>query len=297
MLATIFLIAIGASKIQDGELLVGNLVAISIFSGRLFNTARLSKVLYNVYMLKSCFDRLDKFSQQKLENISQSKELSNVNTIVCENIKFSFVSSQPILQGVNLEIGKDLVYIQGDGSSGKTTLFNNLAKIREPESGKILINGLDSKTFNESEIRKRIHFCCSEQAFFSGTIADNLFLCNKKIGSELFDEVLDLLDLKSRMLRSNITINQFIGGQLKLPFSFSVMQLMKICRTLISNADIFVFDDPFVGLDANTIKLVENNLIKFCRKYGKGLCIISSKPCVNKFDRVFVLKNGVINPA
>lgn len=295
MLATVFLIAIGASKIQNGNLLVGNLVAISIFSGRLFSTARLSRVLYNIYMLKSCFDKLDRFSKQNIENQQNPRALKKVDSIACENLTFSFVKDHPILAGVNLTLNQDLVYIQGDGSSGKTTLFNNLAKIRIPESGKVLVNGLDSSNFNESDIRKKIHFCCSEQAFFSGTIADNLFLCDKTIGSELLDEVLELLDLKSRMLRSNIRLNQVLGGQLKLPFSFSVMQLLKICRTLISNADIFVFDDPFVGLDAKTVKHVEKALVDFCRKYGKGLCIISSKPAALKFDRSFVLQDGIVS--
>ena len=294
MVATILLIAIGASKIQDGNLLVGNLVAISIFSGRLFNTARLSRVLYNVYMLKASFDKLDRFSKQNMENTQKTATLKHAETITCKNVHFAFIEHQPILSGVNLDIGSNTTYIQGDGSSGKTTLFNNLAKIRIPQQGKILINGLDSYNFNEQDIRDRVHFCCSEQAFFSGTIADNLFLGQKDQNHDLLSEVFDLLGLKERMLKSNIKLNQMLGSQLKLPFSFSNVQLLKICRALISKADILVFDDPFVGLDEKTIKHVEKAILDFCKKYQKGLCIISSKPTKQKFDQLFYLKNGVL---
>lgn len=292
MVATIFLISVGAKQIEQGNLLVGNLVAISIFSGRLFSTARLCKTLYNFRLLKICFDKLYLFSKQKKENISSNPIPEEINSIVCKDFCFSYFKDQPVLKDINLCIGKNMTYINGNGGSGKTTLFYCLAMIRTPVAGSLLINNFDHKNFREKDIRDKIHFSCSEQAFFSGTIAENLFL-GKNVNSKVLDEVLEALDLKRRMLKSGLKFDQVIGGQLKLPFSFSIIQLLKITRALISEAQIIIFDDPFVGLDDMTTKRAEQAIFDFCVKYKKGLCIISSKqPSLKSYDQYLVLDEG-----
>lgn len=295
MIATIFLVSLGAIYIKNGDLLVGNLVAVSIFSGRLFNTARISKVLYSLYMIKTCFKKLETFSKIKLENNEKSAKIPDIKKISCTKLQFKFLENYPILKDVSFEIKRgESTFIFGNGSSGKTTLFNILAKIRVPQNGSIAINDLDSNNYSEASLRKKVHFCCSEQAFFSGTIADNLFLGKKDIDKNLLDESLDLLGLKPRMLKSNITFNKSLGGQLKLPFSTTNVQLLKICRALISGAEFFVFDDPFVGLDEDNARIVENAMKTFAKKYNVGICVLSKRKALTNFDHNFSLKDGVL---
>lgn len=293
MIASILLIAAGASLIEQGELLVGNLVAISIFSGRLFNTARLSRTLYNIKNLKHCFEKLDKFVDQASEVKRKYPIPQTIESYTCKNIHFFYLKNVPILKGINLELGAYQTFIEAKGSSGKTTLFNILALLYVPIKGKILVNGVSTENYNDEEIREKIHFSCSDPAFFSGTISENIFLENKP-ESALLDEVLETLNLKPRILKSGITFNQILGGQLKLPFSFSNMQLLKIARALLSNANIYVFDDPFVGLDEETADLTERAISNFCQRHKKGLCIISSRKPKLSYNYTYKLDNGVL---
>lgn len=141
-----------------------------------------------------------------------SLELSSFNQLSCINLKinFSFVGniqlkdvcfnfpSRPnvnILNNVNLKIQSNTVTaIVGRSGSGKSTIASLLLRFYEPQSGSVLLDGVDIKELNLKWVRNHVAAVSQEPVLFSGTIRDNILYGLKSnedvnLANDLFDRV------------------------------------------------------------------------------------------------------------
>ncbi len=215
-----------------------------------------------------------------------------------ENIKKSFSQANQkieVLKGANLKIKKgQMASLIGPSGSGKTTILQIAGLLDTPNSGKILINGIDASKADD-EVRTKIRknhigfvyqshhllpeFSALENAalplLIQGKNKDEAFAAAKKILEEV--ELEDRFDHKP---------SQLSGGQ---------QQRVAIARALISRPSLILADEPTGNLDAGIAAKVFEILQRLVKTYEIGCLVVTHNlDLAQKSDKIFTIKSGAI---
>ncbi|HEX7588964.1 MAG TPA: ABC transporter ATP-binding protein, partial [Anaerolineae bacterium] len=170
-----------------------------------------------------------------------------------QDVTFSYHGAeQPALSNISFcaSPGKVTAIIGGTGS-GKSTLVNLIPRFYDVDSGKILVDGVETREMSQEYLRAKIGFVPQKAVLFTGTVNDNLRY-GKEDASENeirhAAEVAQASDFIKQMPEGyDSTIAQ--GGT---NVSGGQMQRLSIARALVRKPEIYVFDDTFSALDFKT---------------------------------------------
>jgi heme exporter protein A len=158
------------------------------------------------------------------------------------------------LQGVSLTVKKgESLVIFGPNGAGKTTLIRVLATLINPDSGRILINGLDLKE-DATEVKKKIGVVTHQTLLYDNLTAyENL---------RFYGRMFDVPDLEDRIRE----VAEQVGLQARLKdkvrtFSHGLQQRLSIARAIIHRPSILLLDEPETGLDQKALTLIQEDLL------------------------------------
>jgi ATP-binding cassette subfamily B protein len=185
----------------------------------------------------------------------------------------------PILRGCTLRISPgDRLVLEGESGGGKSTLVSLLVGLREPESGQLLIDGLDRRALGAEAWRKSIAAAPQfhENHVLAETFAFNLMMGRRKPPSprdlpeaEAICRELGLGEVLERMPAGLLQMVGETGWQL----SHGERSRLYIARALLQDADLVVLDESFAALDPVNLKLALECVLKRAR----SLLVISHR--------------------
>lgn len=198
-----------------------------------------------------------------------------------------------VLKQVNAEIRKgEFVGIVGDSGSGKTTLLNLIGGMDRVSKGSIIVAGKQISDFNDKQRtmyrRNQVGFIFQDYNLIQElTVYENIILPiqlkQKEIDEEKIDSFLSVLKLWEKK-------NSF-----PLHLSGGERQRVAILRSLLSEPDIILADEPTGNLDSKNTQLVIQLLQRFSNKQGKTILFVTHNAELTKMcDRVLVVKDGMI---
>jgi len=215
--------------------------------------------------------------------------------ISVENLSFEYEKGSPILNNINFEIEKgSLIAILGRNGCGKTTLLDCLLGLNEIKTGYIVVDGKRIDDYSPKEYAKKVAYV--EQNInlnIDYTVYEFIsFGRNPYIG--LFESLSEDDDQIIRKYASlchidhlfNKSINKISGGE---------RQLALICRALVQESEILIFDEPTSSLDfGNQYKLFA--LLKELQKNGKTIIFTTHNPnqVAELLADVIVIDNGCV---
>ena len=241
-------------------------------------------------------EEIDQLEGSKLKDDKIQKQISPgfERSIELKNISFQYQEGSNVLNDASLVIHKgQKVALIGKSGSGKTTILLILLQFLKPNSGKIILDGIeqgDSITF-----RNIFSYVSQSPYIMDGSIAENIAfgLTNGEINSEKIHRIIKDLDLEP-MIRS------FPGGlttqigEKGIKLSGGQRQRIAIARALYSDAEVLLFDEITNQLDKQTEKEIVNTLIKVAHQKRTILMITHHEHLLNEFDTVFSLEAGKI---
>lgn len=197
--------------------------------------------------------------------------------INASNLAFAYTpDAAKVLDGVNLSIrAGEQILLEGPSGGGKSTLASMLVGLRKPQSGLLLLNGLDRHTLGESWHQMttqapQFH----ENHILSGTLAFNLLMgrnwpaSNEELAeAQAICEDLGLGDLLARMPSGLMQMVGETGWQL----SHGERSRIFLARALLQKAQLTVLDESFAALDPETLKLC----LECARKRSNALLVIA----------------------
>lgn len=218
-----------------------------------------------------------------------------IESIEFRNVSFTYKGkSKQALYKVNCRFsGKEKIAIVGENGAGKSTFIKLLCRLYEPESGEILINGINIKDFSYQEYKEKISAIFQDYKLFSFSIAENIGLRDE------LEEACILKSLQQLGMKEIIAaLDQGIYTAVHKDFdahgfepSGGQGQKLAIARALYKDASIIVLDEPTAALDPraeNEIYNTFSNLVK-----GKLAIYISHRLSSTRFcDKILVLKEG-----
>ncbi|WP_159649542.1 methionine ABC transporter ATP-binding protein [Erysipelothrix aquatica] len=215
-----------------------------------------------------------------------------------QNVSKTFQTKQlnvHALQDVSFKVKPGEIFgVIGFSGAGKSTLVRCINLLERPESGKIIVNGIDVKSLNPRELRnERRKIGMIFQGFNllnSRTVYENIAFPLRYKGKtkhEIKDKVESLLELVGIADKRDVYPSQLSGGQ---------KQRVAIARALANDPDILLCDEATSALDPQTTQTILRLLKEVNERLGITIVIITHEMAVVKTvcDRVAVMENGHI---
>ncbi|MBS5928204.1 MAG: ABC transporter ATP-binding protein [Clostridium sp.] len=257
----------GKSSINN-DLPIGSLVAFINYLSQLLVALIIASLLFMNFTRAMV-------SAKRVENImNATSDVVFMNTsknaddirgdITFENVSFDYDETDGFeeyaLKDVNLHIKEgEFVGIIGATGSGKSTLVNLIPRFYDPTSGKVLLDGMDIRNYNEATLRKNISIVLQSATLFSGTVKSNI------VQGDL-DAVEDDITRAAKIAQAKEFIDRLPENYESIVYqrgnnlSGGQKQRISIARGLVGNPKILILDDSTSALDAKSESLVKKAL-------------------------------------
>jgi len=285
-MASQFIWGIGGILVLGEEMTYADFVTYFSYVGLCFGplnyfTSNLANALNNAM---NCAQRFYETMDTKPEVISTDGKVKIdkfKGEIELVNVNFSYTLNRPILKNVSMHINPgDQVGLVGHTGAGKSTIANLITRLYDPQSGKILIDGVDVKDIEISCLRKNMAIVSQEIFIFRGTVADNI-----RYGKPdaTFEEVVaaakaaNAHDFIMRMPNGYDTVVG-IGSR---AMSGGEQQRISIARAILLAPSILILDEATAAMDTETERMI-----------GKALdALVEGRTSISIAHRLSTLKN------
>lgn len=239
--------------------------------------------------------RLEEVLSYEPSVVNDPKGISAVgdtdSDIVFDGVSFGYAgAAKDAVSDVTVRVGRGMTTaIIGPTGSGKSTLVQMIPRFFDPTSGTVMYRGADIRDMDVRELRSRVAYASQRTMVMADTVYANIAMgtdvtreeaeeaCRLTLFSEVLARMPDGLDTK--MSRGGMNVS---GGQ---------KQRLSLARTICKDADIYVFDDCFSALDANTERTVRRNIMERLR--GKTVVMVAQKiNTIRDADSIVVMDKG-----
>lgn len=213
--------------------------------------------------------------------------------ITVENLSFRYSDSAPlVLSNVNLSVPRgSWLCITGPSGAGKTTLLNLVARLYDPTTGRVAVDGVDLRDVRQRELHTRVSMVPQEAQILSGTVRSNL-IYGVPGGAEpsRIMEVAKAADCHDFIMKLPVKYETVVGEK-GMTLSGGQRQRLSIARALMTNPDVILLDDCTSALDASTERKIQETLEKVMA--GKTAIIVSQRVSMAlRCDQIVVLEDG-----
>ncbi|WP_088894175.1 ABC transporter ATP-binding protein [Leptolyngbya ohadii] len=229
----------------------------------------------------------------ELEQPEAVRQYEFTGKVHFDRVSFGYDADRPVLKDINLLIQpKQTVALVGRSGSGKSTLVKLLFRYFDPQHGRILIDGQDTRQLDVTGYRRRLAIVHQEVDVFNGTLLDNLTYGNPHATPAEIEEACQIarVDEFVRLLPQGY---RTIVGERGVRLSGGQRQRLGIARALLMNPDVLVFDEATSSLDyesERSIQLAMRSIL------GTRTTIIIAHrlSTVREADQIVVLDQGQI---
>ncbi len=294
----ICVVTVGAITVSNGSYGFGAIIACTILSGKaLLPFAQLAQLLSRLNQISTGYKSLNELMKQPVEHSKESPYLNRgrlKGEIEFKDVSFSYPGQEGVaLDHVSFKVNSgERVAIVGRVGSGKTTVSKLITKLFVPDSGSILIDGIDILQLDPAEIRENIGMVSQEPWLIAGSIEQNILLGSPDATTE------DLLWAGKLCGVSGFTDEhpkgyKMLVGERGEGLSGGQRQSVTIARALVKKPPIFLFDEPTSAMDARSERALIENLQNH-RFEGTMIVITHRTSLLALVDRVLVIDNGKI---
>ena len=287
----------GASLIVADAMTIGALTVFLAYLTKFFKPVQdLAKMTNAIAQTSVALERIQAIldADSIIHEKAGARELTSARgEIVLENVAFGYDPKNPILRGVNFRIAPgQLVGIVGTTGGGKSTVVGLIPRFYDPDSGRVMIDGVDLKDYTKPSLRRQIGFVLQETVLFRGTIRDNIAYGRPNATEAEIIEAAKLAnahDFISAMPGGYGTL----VGERGLTLSGGQRQRIGIARAIIRNSPILILDEPTAALDTESERLVIEGLERLMK--GRTVITIAHRlSTIRDADKIIVLKDGVV---
>ncbi len=252
-------------------------------------SARYSVMQSSMASLERIFQLLD--VEPEPEEAIERREV--VGAVEFENVTFAYNPDDPVLKGLSFRVEPgERIALVGHTGAGKTTILKLLARMYEPQRGRILVDGVDIREFSRAELRRHIAFVLQDVFLFTGDIAYNIGLGRDDISQEEIESA-------ARTVHVDEFVRRLPDGyahevrERGLNFSVGERQLLSFARALAQRPQILLLDEATSSVDTETEVLIQDALHRLME--GKTSMVVAHRlSTIQDVDRIYVLHHGEI---
>ena len=185
----------------------------------------------------------------------------------------------------------EVVTVLGENGAGKTTLMKHFNGLLKPQQGRVLIDGVDTRTLSVAQLARKVAFVFqnADYQLFSENVEKELLFTLKNLG---FEE-----DSAKKRIDRTLKLLALEGYQGRSPFALSGGERKRVALASVICADpkMLILDEPTIGQDASQKRRLAR-LIEQFRKAGKTIFVVTHDVefAVQNFPRAILMAGGRI---
>ncbi|MBT8375495.1 MAG: ABC transporter ATP-binding protein/permease [Bacteroidia bacterium] len=286
----------GLSVVVNQVTTVGDLMAFIMFIPMLFrplnqiankfNTLQMGMVAADrVFKVLDTHSHIDDTGTRVADHFKGQLEFKDV--------RFSYVADTEVLKGISLSVEEgQTVAIVGATGAGKSTIINLLNRFYDINSGEILIDGIDIRSFTLNSLRNQIAVVLQDVFLFADTILNNITLQNEYITE---DDVITA----AKAIGIHDFISSLPGGyhynvkERGVMLSSGQRQLISFLRAYVTNPSILILDEATSSVDSYSEKLIQDATDTITK--GRTSIVIAHRlATIQQADKIIVMDAGQI---
>ena len=287
---------IGAYCVMQDEISVGELIAFQMIAGQLIAPVlRLVNMWQYFQQTRVSMERLADIMDEQPEpafNPNRTTLPSIHGEVFFDHVRFRYKpESSDVLQDVSIRIPPGMkVGIVGHSGSGKSTLTKLVQRLYVPDSGRVLIDGVDLAQVEPAWLRRQIGVVLQENFLFSGTIRENIGMAMPNATDEQILVAAKLAGADEFIRELPQGYDTFVGERGSL-LSGGQKQRISIARALLTDPQILIFDEATSALDYESEHIIMENLDQMSE--GRTMIMIAHRlSTVRGCQAIIVMDKG-----
>ena len=284
---------IGTIYAIGGVITVGQLQAFVRFIWQVNEPlTQVSQLSSQIQSALSAMDRIHEFIEYEEETDVEIKEMVFDGNVEFKDIRFGY-GKKEVLHGVSLEAKKgETVAIVGPTGSGKTTIVNLLMRFYDPNSGSIVIDGIDSININRRTLRDNIGMVLQDTWLFTGSIRENIRFSKPDATDEEIENACKYANADEFISTLPNGYDTVIDEEAD-NISQGEKQLLTIARAILKDLKVLILDEATSSIDTKTEKNIQDAMDYLME--GRTSFIIAHRlSTIKNADKILVLKDGNI---
>ena len=291
------ILLLGSFEVGQGWASPGTIMASITYTTQLLNGILMLVMLFqNISRGIASWKRVREVlhSKPELEDGTFDGKTNICGQIEFRNVSFSYPnSSQMVLKDINLTVRPgETVAVMGATGCGKSSLVNLIPRFYDVTSGAVLVDGVDVREYNQTELREKIAVALQKSELFSTSIAENIAWGQPGADVEAIRAAAKIAQAAD-FIESTPDGYETAVAERGMSLSGGQKQRISISRAILKNAEILIFDDSTSALDLKT----EANLYEALNRTNPDstkIIIAQRIASVRRADRIVVLENGTI---
>ena len=295
-LVTAGVLYFGARLVIEGNLTVGELVAFNILASRVSAPVlRLAQLWQDFHQARLSVARLGDILNTPAEptyNPGRAALPQIRGDIVFEHVTFRYrIDGPEVLHDVSFGApAGQIVGIVGPSGSGKSTLAKLIQRLYVPESGRVLVDGVDLAMVDTAWLRRQIGMVLQENVLFNRSVRDNIALADPAMPMERIIAAASLAGAHEFVLELPEGYDTIVGER-GSGLSGGQKQRIAIARALITDPRIVIFDEATSALDYESERIIQEHMTEIARR--RTVFIIAHRlSTVRRTDRILTVDRG-----
>jgi ABC-type bacteriocin/lantibiotic exporter with double-glycine peptidase domain len=289
------LLGIGGYLVISGELTLGQLVAAElVVSVAVSSFAKFSKSLETFYDLQAAIDKLEHLTGLPLERVSGEPVARRAGpaNLKIEDLSFNYDSQRPVIRNVFLDATAGAkIAIHGRGAAGKSTLLDLIFALRDPDGGRVELDGADLRHLSLDSIRQQV-MLLRDTEIFPGTVLDNVAMGAYASADEVRDALASAGVLEAvKALPNGLQTELSPSGR---PLAPSQALRLTFARAMLHRPRLLLIDEALDSIEDLT---ADGPIVRtlFATDSPWTLIVATERPDLWPLcDRVYTMHDGVL---
>jgi ATP-binding cassette, subfamily B, bacterial HlyB/CyaB len=212
--------------------------------------------------------------------------------VTFDHVSFRYqAGAREVLKDISLEIrAGEVIGIVGRSGSGKSTLTKLVQRLYVPESGRIMVDGVDLSMVDTAWLRRSIGVVLQENVLFNRSVRENIAISDPAMSMERVVHAAKMAGAHEFILELAEAYDTVVGEH-GSNFSGGQRQRIAIARALVTDPKILIFDEATSALDYESEAIIQQNMRHICK--GRTVFVITHRlSSVRNADRIVVIDNG-----
>ncbi|HRP57696.1 ABC transporter ATP-binding protein [Agriterribacter sp.] len=302
-LAQLVVLLYGIHLIAAGSFSIGLLVSYLAYATLFYNPLRQLATLWASFQVALAgWDRIGHILSLDT-NLAVLKgvaaEPSSQSIVEFRNVHFGYTEGKEILHNISLQLQKGKTYaFVGPTGGGKTTTASLIARLYDPTSGTVLLDGKDIREYGPEALSKKIGFILQDPFLFTGTVKDNILYGNEQYrhySNEQLEQVITEAGLETLLtiFENGLLTSVSSGGE---SISLGQKQLIAFMRAVLRHPEILILDEATANIDTVTEQLLGEILNKL-PAHTTRIIIAHRLNTIRNADEIFFVNAGEVTRA
>jgi ATP-binding cassette, subfamily B, multidrug efflux pump len=296
-IGTVFILWYGGTLVVQNALTIGELVAFTTYLAQLVRPIRLmGMIIPAVAMAGSAGERIYEVldTHADVRDSPGARELPAIQgQVTFENVSFAYSAGREALSSIQIDAQPgQVIALLGPTGSGKSTIINLIPRFYDPTAGRILVDGIDTRTVTLNSLRSQIGIVLQETTLFAATIGENIAFGRPDASHEEIIAAAQAAQAHDFIVSLPKGYHTHVGER-GVTLSGGQKQRLAIARALLTDPRILILDDATSSVDTETERMIQKALQRLME--GRTTFVIAHRlSTLHRADLILVMETGRI---